>query len=65
MQYEAPDGEYRVYSRRLINFLIASDCKPIRQHQNGDATFHRTGTLKNLIDEFMQQKRPRSKAQSR
>jgi len=50
---QTPDGLYRVYSPKLIAFLISNGCEPRKCHKNGDATFHRTGTLKHLIEEYM------------
>jgi hypothetical protein len=50
---QTPDGLYRVYSPKLIAFLISNGCEPRVCHRDGQASFHRTGTFRNLVDEYM------------
>jgi hypothetical protein len=47
-----PDGEIRVYSPRLIAKLEAAGCRSVIRHQNGDVSFHKTGTVRQLIAEY-------------
>jgi hypothetical protein len=61
-QFTAPDGTFRAYSPRLISTLEAAGCKPLVRHRNGEATFHMTGTVRRVIEEYIASSRVEKRA---
>ena len=51
-QFAPPDGTFRAYSPKLIAALITAGCQPLTRHKNGDMSFHKTGTVRRVIEEY-------------
>ena len=64
-QFTAPDGTFRAYSPRLIAAVEAAGCRPLARHKNGDATFHKTGTVRRVIEEYSASSRVAKRASKR
>jgi hypothetical protein len=65
MRSSTPDGTFRAFSRNLIAALEAAGCNPVTRHENGDASFHRTDTVKRVIEEYVASSRVAKRATRR